>query len=501
MKILGKSIATAEQMSKFLINKNNTPKFSRNITIRDFCQLFLDVAAKENVRGDIAFAQACLETGYFNYKGDIKYHQNNFAGIGATGGGVSGCVFKDIETGILAQVQHLKSYATKDKLNEPNVDPRRSDWFMNVKGGTSPDVETLGGTWAVPGYNTTKYSSITEANKTKDSYGYHIIALLEEILKTSNNNNNMIISNNQKGEIKMSNSSLVTYTKISPNKTTPRNHVIDTITIHCMAGNLSVETCGNVFAPVSRQASSNYGIGSDGRIALYVDEQDRSWCSSNAANDNRAITIEVANDGGAPDWHVSDKAMESLIKLCADICKRNGIKQLIWSKNKNDRVNHLNGCNMTIHRDYANKSCPGDYLYSMHGYIADEVNKLLGSSSVPNNPVVTPVKPTPTVPATPITSESTYTVKAGDTLGKIASKYNTTTEVLAKLNNITNINLIRVGQKINLPNNTYTVKAGQGLWTIAREVYGIGSTENVEKLKTMNGLKDNTIHAGQILKY
>lgn len=180
----------------------------------------------------------------------------------------------------------------------------------------------------------------------------------------------------------MSNSSLVTYTKISPNKTSPRNHVIDTITIHCMAGNLSVETCGNVFAPTSRKASSNYGIGSDGRIGMYVEEKDRSWCSSNATNDHRAITIEVANDGGADTgWHISDAAMASLINLCVDICKRNNIEKLVWSTNKNDRVNHLNGCNMTIHRDYANKSCPGDYLYSKHGYIANEVNKKLNATT------------------------------------------------------------------------------------------------------------------------
>lgn len=177
------------------------------------------------------------------------------------------------------------------------------------------------------------------------------------------------------------NSPLVTYKKISPNKNSPRNHVIDTITIHCMAGNLSVERCGDVFSPTTRQASSNYGVGSDGRIAMYVEEKDRSWCTSNAANDNRAITIEVANDGGAPDWHVSDKAMASLIELVADICKRNSIKKLVWSTNKNDRVNHLNGCNMTVHRDYAAKACPGNYLYSMHGYIASEVNKKLSRVS------------------------------------------------------------------------------------------------------------------------
>lgn len=190
-------------------------------------------------------------------------------------------------------------------------------------------------------------------------------------------------------------SSLVDYIKISPNKTSPRNHKIDTITIHCMAGNLTIETCANVFAHTSRQASSNYGVGTDGRIGCYVDENDRSWCSSNRANDMRAITIEVANDGGADTgWHVSGVAMNSLIKLVADICKRNNIKKLVWSDNKDDRINHRNGCNMTVHRDFKNKACPGDYLMSKMPYIADEVNKLLGASDdstdsgvVPSNPI------------------------------------------------------------------------------------------------------------------
>ena len=174
-------------------------------------------------------------------------------------------------------------------------------------------------------------------------------------------------------------SSLATVVVESPNRSSPRMSKVDTITIHCMAGNLSVESCGSLFAKSSRKASSNYGIGSDGRIACYVGEEDRSWCSSNRANDNRAITIEVANDGGADTgWHVSDKAYKSLISLLVDICRRNNITKLVWSNNKNDRVNHKNGCNMTVHRDFANKSCPGDYLYSLHSKIADEVNMLLG---------------------------------------------------------------------------------------------------------------------------
>ena len=178
--------------------------------------------------------------------------------------------------------------------------------------------------------------------------------------------------------MKMSNSPLVSYTKISPNKTSPRNKKIDTITIHCVVGQCSVETLGNVFAPTSRQASSNYGVGTDGRIGMYVEEKDRSWCSSSGANDHRAITIEVASDTKHP-YAVNDKAFAALLDLVTDICQRNGIKKLVWSTNKEDRVNHRNGCNMTVHRDYANKSCPGDYLYNRHGQIADEVNKRLGS--------------------------------------------------------------------------------------------------------------------------
>ena len=185
--------------------------------------------------------------------------------------------------------------------------------------------------------------------------------------------------------LKLSNSKLISYTKISPNRTSPRNHKIDTVTIHCVVGQCSVETLGNIFAPTSRQASCNYGIGADGRIGMYCEEKDCSWCSSNAANDNRAITIEVASDTKHP-YAVNAKAYAALIDLLVDICKRNGIPRLVWSTSKADRVNHKNGCNMTVHRDYANKSCPGEYLYSRHAQIASEVNKRLGSTDTRPQP-------------------------------------------------------------------------------------------------------------------
>ena len=238
----------------------------------------------------------------------------------------------------------------------------------------------------------------------------------------------------------MSNSPLVDYTRISPNKNSPRNHKIDTITIHCVVGQCTVETLGNIFAPTSRQASSNYGVGTDGKIGMYVEEKDRSWCSSNAANDNRAVTIEVASDTKHP-YTVNDRAFAALLDLVTDICKRNGIKKLVWSTKKADRVNHKNGCNMTVHRDYANKSCPGDYLYNRHGEIAAEVNRRLGvADTAPDAGAAQGV--------------TVYTVKKGDTLSQIAAKYGTTYQAIAAYNGIKNPNAIRVGQKIKIPAST-----------------------------------------------
>lgn len=238
----------------------------------------------------------------------------------------------------------------------------------------------------------------------------------------------------------MSNSPLVDYTRISPNKNSPRNHKIDTITIHCVVGQCTVETLGNIFAPTSRQASSNYGVGTDGKIGMYVEEKDRSWCSSNAANDNRAVTIEVASDTKHP-YAVNDRAFAALLDLVTDICKRNGIKKLVWSTKKADRVNHKNGCNMTVHRDYANKSCPGDYLYNRHGEIAAEVNRRLGAADTAPD-------------AGAAQGVTVYTVKKGDTLSRIAAKYGTTYQAIAAYNGIKNPNAIRVGQKIKIPAST-----------------------------------------------
>lgn len=177
----------------------------------------------------------------------------------------------------------------------------------------------------------------------------------------------------------MSNSSLVNYTKISPNKNIGRNHKIDTVTIHCTAGHISVESLGNWFSKSSTGASSNYGIGDDGRIGMYVQESDRSWCSSSPSNDNRAVTIEVSSDAGHP-YSCTDAAYKSLIKLLADICKRNGIPELRWRGDKN-LIGQIDKQNMTVHMWFKNKNCPGEYLYNKHGQIAAEVNAILKGAS------------------------------------------------------------------------------------------------------------------------
>ena len=184
----------------------------------------------------------------------------------------------------------------------------------------------------------------------------------------------------------MTNSALATITKLSPNKTSPRNHAIDTITIHCMQGQLSAASCGAIFENPKRQASSNYGVGKSGDIGLYVKESDRSWCTSSKANDHRAITIEVASDKTAP-YKVTEAAYNALLDLVTDICRRNNIKKLVRSTDKKTRINHWNGANMTVHRDFAAKACPGDYLYNRMGEIADEVNRRLGQNVAPQTGV------------------------------------------------------------------------------------------------------------------
>ena len=193
------------------------------------------------------------------------------------------------------------------------------------------------------------------------------------------------------------NSPLVSYTKLSPNHSGQRTHSIDRITPHCVVGQCSVETLGNIFLPTSRQASSNYGIGVDGRIWMYVEEKNRSWCSSSAANDQRAITIECASDNTEP-YAFKDVVYKRLIELCTDICRRNGKTKLLWLGDKAKTLNYTPKSDemvLTVHRWFANKSCPGNWMYARMGGLASKVTAALGSEVKP----VEPAKPTGTIKA------------------------------------------------------------------------------------------------------
>ncbi len=196
------------------------------------------------------------------------------------------------------------------------------------------------------------------------------------------------------------NSPLTTVTMISPNRTKNRNHAIDTITIHCFVGQVTAKRGCEVFQPTSKKASCNYVVGYDGSIGLCVEEKDRSWCTggskkvngiSGSSNDYQAVTIEVASDNKHP-YAITDKAMAALIELCADICRRNGIKELLWKGDKN-LVGQPSKQNMTVHRWFAAKACPGDYIYERLPEIAAKVNAKLGSA-----PAVVPAAPVSRVP-------------------------------------------------------------------------------------------------------
>ncbi len=181
----------------------------------------------------------------------------------------------------------------------------------------------------------------------------------------------------------MSNSPLVSYTKLSPNHSGARTHVIDRITPHCVVGQLSAESICGCFTSSSVQASCNYGIGSDGKVSLCVEEKNRSWCSSSNANDQRAVTIECASDRSEP-YAMTNAVYESLVKLCTDICQRNGKKKLLWLGDKDMTLNYSPAADemvLTVHRWFATKSCPGNWLYARLGDLANRVTSNLGGGS------------------------------------------------------------------------------------------------------------------------
>jgi hypothetical protein len=178
------------------------------------------------------------------------------------------------------------------------------------------------------------------------------------------------------------NSSMVSYTKLSPNHSGLRTHSIDRITPHCVVGQLTAESICGCFTSTSRQASCNYGIGTDGKVALCVEEKNRSWCSSSSSNDQRAVTIECASDKAEP-YAMNSEVYASLVKLCVDICKRNGKTKLLWLGDKDKTLNYSPKSDemvLTVHRWFANKSCPGNWLYAKLRDLAQTVTASLSGT-------------------------------------------------------------------------------------------------------------------------
>lgn len=336
---------------------------------------------KSGILASIIAAQAILESGYGTT--ELAQNANNYFGMKCS---LSGNTWPTVWDG-------TSTYTKKTAEQNPDG----SIYYVTADFRKYPDIETsiadhslyLAG--AKNGSNLRYDGLIGETDPKKaaqiiKSGGYATdISYVDKLCNLIDRYN---LTDYDKEDDSMSNSSLVNCTVKSPNHSGARAHKIDRITPHCVVGQLTAEGIGSCF-PAGREASCNYGIGKDGRVVLVVDECNRSWCSSSNANDQRAVTIECASDTTAP-YAMTNAVYEKLVSLCVDICRRNGKTKLLWFGDKNKSLNYEPKSNemvITVHRWFANKSCPGDWLYSRLGDLANRVTSQLGgsSSSQPSN--------------------------------------------------------------------------------------------------------------------
>jgi len=316
-------------------------------------------------------AQACLESGY-GTSNKAKYH--NYFGL------------KYRKNRVTCNSGYFKD-GSQEQKTDGTYYPVTDDWYAFAT------LET-----GVEGYfqfiNISTYSNlkgVTDPKKylqliKQDGYATSINYVDNVYKVITSNNLTQYDKNNIKEEktVGYTNSSLVSYTVKSPNHSGTRTHAIDRITPHCVVGQLKAQNIGSCFTSSAVSASCNYGIGTEGKVVLCVDEANRSWCSSSAANDQRAITIECASDKNEP-YTMNSAVYNMLIKLCVDICKRNGKTKLLWFADKTKTLNYSPKSNemvLTVHRWFANKSCPGDWLYNRLSDVATQVtNQLAGTAS------------------------------------------------------------------------------------------------------------------------
>lgn len=340
-----------ELQSKYdkLLRESEVSKFKAKLLGMGYEEKLADATAEAMADGDTekVFANQKTCIGIYHMVGSEQNADGSY-----TSSAMQWCKFKDMENGVIGYF---------DFINIPN--------YKNLKGVTDPR----------------KYLENIKADGYATSHKY--VDNLMRVIETWH-----LTDYDKKEETKMNNSPLVVYTKLSPNHSGQRTHSIDRITPHCVVGQLSAESICGCFISTSRQASCNYGIGTDGRISMSVEEKNRSWCSSSRENDQRAVTIECASDKTAP-YAFNDAVYASLVNLCVDICQRNGKSKLLWLGDKNKTLAYAPKSDemvLTVHRWFANKSCPGDWLYNRLGNLAAEVTKRLTGGSTGTGKVDVP---------------------------------------------------------------------------------------------------------------
>lgn len=350
------------------------------MTEKEFVEKIGPLAAQDmktsGVLASITAAQACLESGYGST--ELAVNANNLFGMKCS---LSGNTWDSVWDGVSKYTKKTNEQKpdgtvytiTADFRKYPDILTSIKDHSCYLNGAMNGSKRRYEGLSGEKDYRRAAELIKAGGYATDIAYVDKLCSLIER----------WDLTQYDKEDTGMSNSSLVNCTVKSPNHSGTRTHAIDRITPHCVVGQLSAESIGGCFDTSNVQASCNYGIGSDGRVVLCVDEGNRSWCSSSNANDQRAVTIECASDKTHP-YAMTNAVYEKLIALCVDICRRNGKTKLLWFGDKNTALNYSPKSNemvLTVHRWFANKSCPGDWLYSRLGDVANRVTAQLSGSS------------------------------------------------------------------------------------------------------------------------
>lgn len=350
------------------------------MTEKEFVEKIGPLAAQDmktsGVLASITAAQACLESGYGST--ELAVNANNLFGMKCS---LSGNTWDSVWDGVNKYTKKTNEQKpdgtvytiTADFRKYPDILTSIKDHSCYLNGAMNGSKRRYEGLSGEKDYRRAAELIKAGGYATDIAYVDKLCSLIER----------WDLTQYDKEDTGMSNSSLVNCTVKSPNHSGARTHAIDRITPHCVVGQLSAESIGGCFDSSNVQASCNYGIGSDGRVVLCVDEGNRSWCSSSNANDQRAVTIECASDKTHP-YAMTNAVYEKLIALCVDICRRNGKTKLLWFGDKNTALNYSPKSNemvLTVHRWFANKPCPGDWLYSRLGDVANRVTAQLSGSS------------------------------------------------------------------------------------------------------------------------